>query len=255
MWDADQYEKFRGERSRPFFDLLARIPDGSYKSIFDLGCGTGDLTAVLADQWPEARVIGVDNSDEMLAAAASHGDPGRLDFVKDDIAGWRSAQPVDLIVANASIHWIPDHEALIPRLAGFLEKKGLLAVQMPANFESPSHTLLRETIETGPWAAKLEGRLRHDIVLPPSRYVEIGWSCGLRMDVWETVYQHVLPGKDAVLEWVKGTALRPVLKALEGTDRDEFVAAYAAKLRAAYPETPSGTIFPFRRVFFVARKA
>jgi trans-aconitate 2-methyltransferase len=255
MWDADQYEKFRSERSRPFFDLLSRIPDASYKSIFDLGCGTGDLTAVLADHWPDARVIGIDNSDEMLAAASAHADPGRVDFVKDDIAAWRSAQPVELIVSNAAFHWVPDHETLIPRVAECLGKKGILAVQVPANFESPSHLLLRETIAAASWAGKLQGRLHHDIVLPPSRYVEIGWSCGLRVDAWETVYQHVLPGKDAVLEWVKGTALRPVLKALEDAERDEFLSVYAEKLRAAYPETPSGTIFPFRRVFFVARKS
>jgi len=255
MWDPKTYLTYADERTRPARDLLAAMEVEAPERVVDLGCGTGDLTAVLADHWPEARVIGVDNSDEMLAAAAAHADPGRLDFVKDDIATWRSAQPVDLIVANASIHWIPDHDPLIRRLSQHLGKRSVLAVQVPANFTSPSHTLMRETVETGPWAAKLEGRLRHDIVLPPSQYVEIGWACGLQVDAWETVYQHVLPGKDAVLEWVKGTALRPVLKALEGAERDEFLAAFAAKLRAAYPETPSGTIFPFRRLFFVARKA
>lgn len=254
MWDAEQYEKFRGERTRPFFDLLSRIPDESYRSIVDLGCGTGDLTAALADHWPEARVIGVDTSDEMLAAAGERAEPGRLDFVKDDIATWRAAQPVDLIVSNAAFHWVPDHDALIGRVAACLGPKGVLAVQMPANFESPSHTLLQETAADGSWAGKLEGRLRHDIVLPPGRYVDIAQARGLRIDAWETVYQHVLPGKDAVLEWVKGTALRPLLKELEGAERDEFLSVYAAGLRAAYPETPSGTIFPFRRVFFVARK-
>ena len=247
MWDADQYEKFRGERTRPFFDLLSRIPDRSYKSIVDLGCGTGDLTAAVADHWPEARVIGVDSSEEMLKAAAEHADPGRIDFVKDDIGTWKPAKPVDLIVANASFHWIPDHEALLGRMAAALGPKGVLAVQMPANFDSPSHVLLKETV-----AGKVE--LRHDIVLPAGKYVEILHGLGLLADAWETVYQHVLPGKDAVLEWVKGTALRPVLKALGGAERDEVVAAYAAKLRAAYPETPSGTVFPFRRIFFVAGK-
>lgn len=247
MWDAAQYEKFRGERTRPFFDLLARIPDQSYKVVYDLGCGTGDLTAALADHWPEARVIGVDTSDEMLAAAAGHADPGRLDFVKGDIATWKAAQPVDLIVSNAAIHWVADHETLIGRLAATLAPKGVVAVQMPANFDCPSHVLLKELAE-----GKVP--LRHDIVLPPRRYVELGLEQGLIVDAWETVYQHVLPGKDAVLEWVKGTALRPVLKALEGAERDEFVTAYAAKLRAAYPETPSGTIFAFKRIFFVARK-
>jgi trans-aconitate 2-methyltransferase len=247
MWDAGQYEKFRGERTRPFFDLLSRIPDRSYQLIVDLGCGTGDLTDALAEHWPEARVIGVDHSDEMLKSAAERADPGRLDFVKDDIATWRPAQPVDLIVANASFQWVADHEALLGRMAAALGPKGVLAVQMPANFESPSHVLLKETV-----AGKVP--LRHDIVLPVGRYVAVLQGLGLHADAWETVYQHVLQGKDAVLEWVKGTALRPVLEALAGAEREEFLAAYAAKLRAAYPETPSGTLFPFRRIFFVATR-
>jgi trans-aconitate 2-methyltransferase len=247
MWDPGQYEKFRAERTRPFFDLLSRIPDKSYKSIVDLGCGSGDLTAALLEHWPEARVIGMDSSDEMLAAAAERADPGRLDFVKGDIATWKTAQPVELIVSNAAFQWVADHEALLSHVASCLAPKGVLAVQMPANFESPSHVLLKELA-----AGKVP--LRHDIVLPAQRYVELGWARGLRVDAWETVYQHVLQGKDAVLEWVKGTALRPVLKALEGAERDAFVAAYAEKLRAAYPETPSGTLFPFKRIFFIARR-
>lgn len=247
MWDAGQYEKFRAERTRPFFDLLSRIPDRSYQSIIDLGCGTGDLTAAIADHWPEARVIGVDNSDEMLQAAGEHANPGVLDFVKDDIATWKPAQPVDLIVANAAFQWVPDHEALLARMAAGLGPKGVLAVQMPANFQSPSHLLLQETV-----AGRVP--LRHDIVLPAGKYVEILHGLGFHADAWETVYQHVLHGKDAVLEWVKGTALRPVLKKLDGAERDEFLAAYAAKLCEAYPETPSGTLFPFRRVFFVAAR-
>lgn len=254
MWDAAQYEKFRGERTRPFFDLLARIPDRSYETIVDLGCGTGDLTAALAEHWPEAHVIGVDNSDEMLAAAAGRTDAGRLDFFKADIATWKSAQPTDLIVSNAALHWLADHEALVGRLASSLSAKGVLAVQVPGNFDSPSHTLLQETIAAGPWAERLSGTLRHDIVLPAARYVELGLAQGLVVDAWETVYQHVLPGRDAALEWVKGSALRPVLKALEGAERDDFLSAYASKLRVAYPESPAGTIFAFRRLFFVARK-
>jgi trans-aconitate 2-methyltransferase len=245
MWDANQYERFRAERTRPFFDLLTRIPDRSYKSIVDLGCGTGDLTAALADHWPEARVIGVDSSDDMLKAAEPHADPGRLDFVKDDIAAWKPAKPVDLIVANAAFHWIPDHDALLGRMAAALGPKGVLAVQMPANFTSPSHLLLKEAV-----AGRVE--LRHDIVLPPASYVAILHKLGLSVDAWETTYQHILQGKDAVLEWVKGSALRPVLKALQGAERDEVLAAYAEKLRQAYPESPSGTLFPFRRYFFVA---
>jgi trans-aconitate 2-methyltransferase len=254
MWDADQYERFRGERTRPFFDLLARIPDRSYKSIVDLGCGTGDLTAALADHWPDSRVVGVDLSEEMLASAKERAEAGRVDFVKGDLASWRPEAPAELIVSNAAVHWVEDHEALLRHLFSCLAPKGVLAVQMPGNFASPSHTLLKKLTTDRRWGARLRKSLRHDVVLPLERYVEMAWTLNLEIDAWETVYQHVLAGKDAVLEWTKGTALRPVLKALDDAERKEFLDAYAAKLRKAYPETPSGTQFPFRRLFFVARK-
>jgi trans-aconitate 2-methyltransferase len=254
MWDATQYGQFRGERSRPFFDLLGRIPDRGYKTIVDLGCGTGDLTAALAEHWPEARVLGVDLSEEMLAPARERENPGVLDFVQGDLATWRPAQPVELIVSNAAFQWVADHPALLAHVSSFMAPKGVLAVQMPGNFESPSHLLLHETAGEGLWAEKLRGKLRRDIVLTPAQYVDLAWARHLEIDAWETVYQHVLPGRDAVLEWVKGTALRPVMNAIEGAELDEFLFAYAAKLRKAYPETPSGTRFPFRRVFFIARK-
>jgi trans-aconitate 2-methyltransferase len=255
MWDADQYERFRGERSRPFFDLLSRIPDQSYRSIIDLGCGTGDLTAALADHWPEARVHGVDLSEEMLAPARNRTEARRLDFLKGDLATWRPDAPADLIVSNAAIQWVQDHDAVFRHVASYLAPKGVLAVQMPANFESPSHTLLKKLSSSKRWAETLKKALRHDVVQPLASYVELGWALGLKVDAWETVYQHVLPGKDAVLEWMKGTGLRPVMKALEGADREAFLAAYGKKLRTVYPETPQGTQFPFRRIFFVARKA
>jgi trans-aconitate 2-methyltransferase len=254
MWDPEQYERFRGERSRPFFDLLARIPDRSYGSVVDLGCGTGDLTAALADHWPEARVTGVDLSEEMLVPARERAEAGRLGFLKGDLAGWRPEQPADLIVSNAAIQWVADHDALLKHLVSFLGAKGVLAVQMPANFDSPSHTLLKKLGAEQRWAKKLGKRMRHDLVQPLEWYVEKAWGLGLEVDAWETVYQHVLPGKDAVLEWMKGTGLRPVIAALKGAELDAFLAAYSKKLSAVYPETPSGTRFPFRRIFFVAKK-
>ena len=254
MWDADQYERFRGERSRPFFDLLARIPDQSYRSIVDLGCGTGDLTAALAEHWPEARVRGVDLSEDMLVPARERAEAGRLEFQKGDLATWRPEAPVDLIVSNAAIQWVQNHDAVLRHLASYLGPQGVLAVQMPANFDSPSHLLLKKLSTAKRWAGKLKKSLRHDVVQPLETYVALGWTLGLRVDAWETVYQHVLPGKDAILEWMKGTALRPILKALEGVELEEFLAALGKKLRAAYPETPAGTRFPFRRIFFVARK-
>jgi trans-aconitate 2-methyltransferase len=254
MWDAEQYERFRGERSRPFFDLLTRIPDRMYRSIVDLGCGTGDLTAALADQWPGSRVIGVDLSEEMLAPARERAEPGRLEFLQGDLATWRPEAPVELIVSNAAIQWVQDHDALLRHLTSCLAPRGVLAVQMPANFDSPSHALLKKLSASRRWAARLKNAVRHDLVQPLDWYVEKAWALQLEIDAWETVYQHVLAGKDAVLEWTKGTALRPVMKALEGADLESFLDAYGEKLRKAYPEAPSGTRFPFRRFFFVAKK-
>ncbi len=253
MWDPNQYERFRAERSRPFFDLLERIPDKSYKSIADLGCGTGDLTAALADHWPEARVLGVDSSEEMLKKAQEFAEGDRIQFTPGDIATWKPAAPQDLIVSNATFQWLPDAAALIRQVKGYLAPRGVLAVQMPDNSASPSQILLRELEAAGPWTEKLKGRVRQDAVLPLPKWLELLWAAGLHVDAWETVYLHVLDGDEAVLEWMKGTTLRPVLKALEGAERDEFLARYREKLAAAYPRTAQGTVFPFRRLFFIAR--
>jgi len=254
MWDPEQYERFRAERSRPFFDLLARIPDRSYRAITDLGCGTGDLTAALSEHWPEARVLGVDSSTEMLTAAAQHRIPDRLEFTPGDIRQWRPGSPQDLIVSNATFQWIPDAAALLRQVTASLAPKGVLAVQMPDNSASPSQEILRELERSGPWAGSLKARPRQDEVLPLARYLELLWAEGFDVDAWECVYLHVLPGDDAVLEWMKGTTLRPVLKALGDADRDVFVARYREKLSAAYPKGPAGTLFPFRRLFFVGKK-
>lgn len=254
MWDAAQYERFRGERSRPFFDMLSRIPDRSYRTIVDLGCGTGDLTAALADHWPESHVTGVDLSEEMLVPAREREEPGRLEFIRGDLATWTPASPAELIVSSAAFQWVPDHERLIGHVASSLARGGVLAVQMPSNFGAPSHTLLDEVEAAGPWAERLRGRRRHDMVLPIARYIDLAGSHGLRMDAWETTYYHLLEGDDPVLEWMKGTALRPILAALGGPEREEFLGLYGRKLREAYPQTSAGTLFPFRRIFFVARK-
>ena len=254
MWDPQQYERFRAERSRPFFDLLARIPDRSYKAISDLGCGTGDLTETLSEHWPEARVMGVDTSDDMLRAAEKFAVPDKLDFTPGDLRTWRPSSAQDLVVSNAAFQWIPDAAALVSHVAGYLGPKGVLAVQMPDNSASPSQGILRDLETAEPWATKLMGRLRQDAVLPLSRYLDLLWAEGMLADAWESVYLHVLQGEDAVLEWMKGTTLRPILKALADGERDEFVAQYREKLTAAYPKGPSGTVFPFRRLFFVAKK-
>jgi trans-aconitate 2-methyltransferase len=254
MWDARQYERFRSERARPFFDLLARIPDRSYRAISDLGCGTGDLSAALSEHWPAARVLGVDSSTEMLAAAERFAISDRLEFTPGDMTTWKPGSPQDLVVSNAAFQWVPDAEALVRHVSGYLAPGGVLAVQMPDNSASPSQALLRELEEAGPWAERLRGRPRQDRILPLGRYGDLLAGEGFGVDAWETVYWHVLEGDDAVLEWMKGTTLRPILKALAEGEREEFLGQYRSRLAAAYPKGPAGTVFPFRRLFFVARK-
>jgi trans-aconitate 2-methyltransferase len=198
-------------------------------------------------------VLGIDSSPEMLAAAAERAIPGRLEFAPGDVRDWAPAEPLDLIISNATLHWVPEHETLLPRLASYLAPRGAIAVQMPANFDAATHVLINETLAEDPrWQALKDWRPA--AVHPLSWYVEKLWACGLIVDGWETVYLHVLHGDDPVLEWVKGSALRPVLARLPEADRPAFTAAYAAKLRSAYPRTEHGTVLPFRRVFFVGRR-
>lgn len=246
MWDVRQYERYRDERSRPFFDLLGRVPERDYDEVVDLGCGSGELTLALSERWPRARVSGVDNSAEMLAAARPRAVAGRVEFVDGDAAAWSGR--ADLLFSNATLQWVADHDALIPRLA---TTAPVVAMQMPSNFDAPSHVLLAETAREGPWAAKLAAGWRANCVKPLGWYVETLLALGFDVDAWETVYQHVLPGDDPVLEWTKGTALRPVLKLLDAGERGAFESAYAAKLRKAYPKTGGRTVFPFKRIFIV----
>jgi len=254
MWDAHQYRKFRDERARPFHDLLARVPDLPFAAVADLGCGPGDMTRLLADRWPRARITGVDLSPEMLAAAQEFALPGRLEFVRADAATWTPPAPLDLVISNAALQWIPDHETLVPRLAGQVAPGGVLAIQMPANAADPIHTALAEAAGEGPWRAKLAS-FRVPSPLREARwYIETLGGLGFEVDAWTTTYSHLLPGRDPVLEWARGSALRPVLARLDGLERAEFEEAYGSKLRRAYPRIAGGTLFPFPRFFFTARR-
>jgi trans-aconitate 2-methyltransferase len=253
-WNVPVYEQYRDERARPFHELVARVPLPSARSVVDLGCGTGELTASLCERFPDATVLGVDSSAEMLAAARPRAIAGRLVFAPGDVARFAPAAPVDLLISNATLHWLPNHETLIPRLAATVGAGGVMAVQMPGNHAAPSHTLLRATADEGPWAERLWGVLSEAPVHPLAFYIEVLGGLGFTVDAWETTYCHILDGEDAVLRWTRGTALRPVLAALDAEAAEAFTAAYAERLRAAYPAGPRGTIFPFRRVFFVARR-
>jgi trans-aconitate 2-methyltransferase len=252
MWNAAQYQKFSSERDRPFFDLLAQVNANAPRAVADLGCGTGHLTATLLERFPDARIWGVDSSADMLEAARTHAVPERLEFVQSDLRAWRSPQLLDLIVSNAVLQWVPDHASLLTKLTSMLEDGGWLAVQMPANFDAPTHSILRELTSSAHWnlSDANEPRPVQDIAW----YLETLVGLGFGVNAWETTYQHVLQGENPVLEWVKGTALRPVLSRLEGARRDEFLEVYGARLLEAYPTRGFGTVLPFKRLFFVAQK-
>ncbi len=255
MWDPGKYGEFAAERSRPFFDLVDRVGIVP-SSVVDLGCGPATLTSALLERWPGARVTGVDSSPEMVATARAHAVPDRLDIELADIRDWRPAHPVDLVVSNAALQWVPEHRRLIPSLASFLAPGGVLAFQVPGNFTSPSHVVLDELCASPPWQDRLDGRNRRKPAsAEPQQYLEDLAACGLAAVVWETTYYHVLAGEDPVVEWLRGTALRPILEELAPGDADAFCEELRLRLRRAYPPGPFGTVLPYRRIFAVARLA
>lgn len=259
MWDPAQYLSFAGERSRPFFDLTGRIAAASPGLVFDLGCGPGQLTASLAARWPDANVLGIDSSTEMIAAAELIDDRGlsgrgTLSFSVGDVSDWKPDRAVDVIISNAVLQWVPGHLDLLARWAGWLADGGWLAFQLPGNFDQPSHSVVRELAASDRWRAELAGVQLNRQSADPGVYLDLLARQGLAVDAWETTYLHVLSGPDPVTEWYKGTGLRPVLDALEPERAAEFLHQYGEKVRAAYPAAAYGTVLPFRRIFVVAHK-
>ena len=239
---------------RPAIDLLQRIPaDIDPRRIVDLGCGTGEVTLELKRRWPEAMVEGLDSAASMLANA--RGLSRDVDWIEADIAAWTPDRPLDLVFSNAALQWLDGHEALFPQLMRSVAPGGALAVQMPRNFAAPSHRLMRETAADGPWSDRLRPILRAEPVLAPERYYDLLAPLAREIDLWETEYLHILEGETPVLDWVKGTGLRPLLDVLTDPDeRAEFTARYQARLAEAYPRRGNGkTLFPFRRLFLIAR--
>ncbi len=255
-WDPVQYLQFADERARPFVELLSRVRAGSPSVVVDLGCGEGELTASLAQRWPGARVRGIDSSATMLSAAAAHAVPGRVEFAEGDVRDWRPSGPVDVLVTNAVLQWVPGHEQLLDRWARTLAPGGWLAVQVPGNFGSPTHTMLGELCRSPRWAAQVGDVPRGtDAVLEPDGYYDVLTAAGLTTDAWETTYLHVLTGPDPVLAWVRATQLRPVLARLGEDDAARFTATFAESLRSAYPMRSDGTtLLPFRRLFAVGSR-
>jgi trans-aconitate 2-methyltransferase len=263
MWDPEQYQRFSDLRSRPFFELLARVGATSPRYVLDLGCGPGNLTATLAKRWPGADVEGVDNSDEMLKAAeemvaqnnhAGANGGGSLTFRHADVREFQPERTPDVIVSNAVLQWIPNHRDLLPHWAAMLAPDGWLAIQMPANYDAPTHEILQEVRKSPPWRERLGVVPDVRLGFNPGDYLELLVNAGCEVDAWETTYLHVMPGEDPVLEWYKGTAFRPIIAALPPDQAAEFLAEVASRLRAVYPARSYGTVLPFRRVFVVARR-
>ncbi|QQN79103.1 trans-aconitate 2-methyltransferase [Streptomyces sp. XC 2026] len=267
LWDPGQYQRHSGHRTRPLLDLLARVPrlpgHPPGPRIADLGCGPGAPTRLLARRWPDAAITGYDNSPAMLAEAAAHAGPteggGSVDFAPADLARWTPPPAShELIVSNAALQWVPGHPERFAAWIAGLTPGGVLAFQVPGNFDAPSHTLMRDLAASPRWRDRLAGVLREPRpVLSPAGYAEAltGPGGAADADIWETTYLQRLTGEDPVLDWMLGTGLRPVLAALEDDPqaRVDFLFAYRDALRTAYPAGPGGvTPYPFRRIFAVA---
>lgn len=251
-WDAQQYLKFTDERTRAARELIARIALSEVREVVDLGSGPGNSTALLLERWPLAHLVGIDNSHEMLERARN--DFPTLEWVLADVQTWRPPAPVDVLFANAVFHWLPNHVRTFQELMQQLRPGGVLAVQMPRNLEEPSHRLMREI--PGPWSPRFERLQPRSLVSSPSEYYDALALCSRRIDIWQTTYEHVMLDAPAIVEWVKGTGLRPYLEALSDDDeRNRYLKAYTEAIDAAYPARTDGKrLFSFPRLFLVATR-
>ena len=252
VWDPATYLQFADERSRPFFDLLRQVGAGHPAQVVDLGCGPGQLTATLAERWPEASIVGVDSSPEMITRAGAYAS-ARLSFVVGDLRDWEPDSAIEVIVSNAALQWVPGHRDLLPRFVEALAAGGWLAFQVPGNFGQPSHRLLRRLADDHRFAGYLAD-VEWPAAFDAAIYLDDLAGLGCRVEAWETTYLHVLSGPHPVFRWISGTGARPVLQALPDPVRQQFVAEYQALLDEAYPATAYGTVLPFRRIFVVAQR-
>ena len=251
-WEPRTYLRYADLRFRAGLDLMARIPQAHYETIYDLGCGTGHLTQILSERFPNALITGVDSSAEMLAEARR--EFPKISWVQADIRSFKPEVAPQLIFSNAALQWLPNHETLFPSLLGILEPGGVVAIQMPRHFESPSHIKLRELVHQNRWRTRLGPLLLAEVPSPETYWK---WLSGhaADLDIWETIYLQVLQGKDPIVDFMRGTALRPFLTELSEKEGQEFLAEFSTRMAVAYPPQASGeTLFPFRRIFMVARR-
>jgi trans-aconitate 2-methyltransferase len=259
-WNPAQYLQYEDARLRPALDLLARVPLERPSTVVDLGCGAGNVAQRLAQRWPDARIVGVDADAAMLdkARAATQG-ASAFTWIRADIGAWRAQAPVDLIFSNAALHWLDGHAQLFPSLAQQVAHDGVLAVQMPANFDAPSHAILREVARSPRWRDAVGDRVLVDPVHAPARYLEWLAPHATSTDLWTTEYLQQLPargdGEHPVVAWIRGSALVPILGALNAAEREAFVADYASRVADTYVVRTDGSVlFPFRRLFVIARR-
>ncbi len=254
-WSASQYVKFEDERTRPARDLLAQVPLETITHAVDLGCGPGNSTELIIDRYGASGVTGLDSDDNMLEAARKRL-PGTT-FTQADLATWQPERPVDLLFANAVFQWLPDHLEIFDRLMDGLAPGGALAVQMPDNLTEPTHLLMEETAHAGPWKTAFEQKsVRRKPLPPPSTYYSRLIGKAKRVDVWHTYYNHPMADAAAIVEWVKGTGLRPYLDHAGEENREAYLADYLARVEKAYPEMSDGRVLlRFPRIFMVAVKA
>ena len=251
-WSAKQYTMFEQQRTRPVRDLIAAIPNTDVGTAVDLGCGPGNSTEVLAERFPQAQITGMDSSDDMLVEARKR--LPRLNFELADIGAWHPAQRLDVILANASLQWLPDHATLYPHLVHQLNPGGTLAVQTPDNLDEPAHRLAREVAADGPWSAKIAA-VKHNERHTASYYYELLNKHCSTVDVWRTTYHHPLADHSGVVEWFKASALRPFLAPLTDDEKAAFLQQYQARITQAYPALADGTVLlPFPRLFIIATR-
>lgn len=248
-WQPRKYLAYAEERTRPARDLLAKVLLNNPRTVYDLGCGPGNSTALLVERFARARVIGIDNSPAMLAAARKT--CPEADYHEADLTTWQPEETPDLLFSNATFQWVPNHLAVLARLAEMLKPGGVLAVQMPDNLAEPSHRLMQEVADAGPWAAKLKTAAAARDPLPsPQVYYWHLKPFFTRLEIWHTVYNHPLAGASGIVDWVTSTGLRPYLDPLETSERVQYLAAYEARIAKAYPALADGTVLlRFPRLF------
>lgn len=253
-WNPQLYTRFEDERTRPARDLLMAVPLSDARRVFDLGCGPGNSTELLAARYPGARLTGMDSSPAMLESARER--LPQAEFVAADLRDWAPPEPADVLFSNAVFQWVPDHAAVLARLAQTLAPGGVLAVQMPDNLGEPSHVAMREAAMDGPWRSKLEGALgARQVLPPPGDYYDLLRPLCTRVDIWRTAYQHPLAGLPAIVEWLKSTGLRPFLEPLDEAEREAFLDNYRSRLAFHYPARVDGTVLlAFPRLFIVAQR-